>query len=88
MYKFKDGTVAGSGLTMIGALKNAVKECGLSLTDAVKMLTVNPAFLMGLGNKKGKIACGMDADIVIFDKEFDVKMTIINGRIVFRKTGF
>ena len=88
VYKFNDGTIAGSSLTMICALKNAVKECGLSLIDAVRMLTVNPAMLMGVGKNKGKIACGMDADIVIFDKEFDVKMTIVNGDIAFRKIGF
>ena len=85
IYRFKDGRIAGSDLTMIGALENAVKECGLPLADAVKMLTVNPALLMRVGKTKGKIACGMDADIVIFDKEFDVKATIINGKIVYRK---
>ena len=88
VYKFKSGTIAGSSLTTIDALENSVKECGLSLTDAVKMLTVNPAKLLHIERRKGKIAVGMDADIVIFDKDFTVKTTIINGNIIYRQKGF
>ena len=84
-YRFKDGRLAGSSLTMIGALKNAVKSANLSLQDALKTITLNPAKLLGIERRKGSIAAGKDADIVIFDKEFDVKMTMIRGRIAFAK---
>ncbi len=84
VYRLKNGTIAGSSLTMIGALKNSVKECGISLVDAVKMLTVNPAGFFGVAGRKGKIAAGMDADIVMFDRSFDVKLTMINGNIAYR----
>lgn len=82
VYKFKDGTIAGSALTMIGALKNCVEGCGIPLADAVKMMTANPARLLGINRHKGTIAPGMDADIVIFDKNFKVKKTIIGGEII------
>jgi N-acetylglucosamine-6-phosphate deacetylase len=84
-YRFADGRLAGSSLTMIGALKNAVKSFDLSLQEALNMITLNPARLLGVESKKGSIAAGKDADIVIFDKEFDVKMTMIRGRIAFVK---
>lgn len=84
IYRLKDGTIAGSALTMIGAVGNAVKDCGMDLIAAVKMATANPAKLLGLEKRKGMIAAGMDADLVIFDGDFKVKATIINGEIVYR----
>ena len=87
-YRFEDGRLAGSSLTMIQALKNAVRGCGFPLLDALKLITLNPAKLLGIEKKKGSIAAGKDADIVIFDKEFDVKMTMIRGKIAYCKRGF
>lgn len=84
-YRFEDGRLAGSSLTMIGAFKNAVKNCGIPLLDALRLITLNPAKLLGIEEKKGSIAAGKDADIAIFSKEFDVKMTMICGRIAFVK---
>jgi N-acetylglucosamine-6-phosphate deacetylase len=89
VYRFPDGRIAGSALTMAQAVKNAVRAGGLSVIDAVRCATLNPARLLGIENKKGSIAAGKDADIVLFDKCFNVKMTLIRGRIVYaeRKRG-
>jgi N-acetylglucosamine-6-phosphate deacetylase len=84
-YRFIDGKLAGSSLTMISALKNAVKNTNLSLFEALDTITMNPAKLLGIDKAKGSIAAGKDADIVIFSEEFDVKMTMIRGRIAFIK---
>jgi len=84
-YRLTDGRLAGSSLNMISALKNAVTGAGLPLQEALKLITLNPAQLLGVENKKGSIAVGKDADIVVFSKEFDVKMTMIRGRIAFIK---
>ncbi len=88
VYRLKNGTIAGSGLTMIGAVKNVVTCCGVSIIDAVKFAAENPARLLGVYKHKGSIARAKDADIVIFDKNFDVKMTIVRGKIMYRKRGF
>jgi len=88
VYRFKDGRIAGSSLTMIDALKNVVKYLKLSLLDAIKFVTINPAVVLGIQGKKGSIDIGKDADIVIFDKHFDVKLTMVRGKIVYRKKGF
>lgn len=84
-YRFEDGRLAGSALTMIRGLKNAVQGCGLNMVEAVRLITLNPARLLGIEDRKGSIDTGKDADIVIFDKEFEVKMTMIRGRIAYRK---
>ncbi|MCX5666676.1 MAG: N-acetylglucosamine-6-phosphate deacetylase [Candidatus Omnitrophica bacterium] len=84
-YRFKDGRLAGSSLTMIDALKNAIKSANLSLQEALNTITLNPAKLLGVEESKGSIVVGKDADIVVFSKEFDVKMTMIRGRIAFVK---
>ena len=51
--------------------------------DAVKMMTATPARIIGVNDRKGRIEIGLDADLVLFDKEIDIKMTIVNGRIVY-----
>ena len=84
-YRFSDGRLAGSSLTMIGALKNAIKSAGIPLIEALNTITINPARLLRVEDRKGSIAAGKDADITVFDDEFDVKMTMIRGRIAFIK---
>ncbi len=88
VYRLRDGTMAGSDLTMIDAIKNAVRFCGVDIRDAVAFATINPARLLGVDARKGAISRGKDADLVIFDKNFDVKVTIVRGRIVYQKRGF
>jgi N-acetylglucosamine-6-phosphate deacetylase len=84
VYRLGNGTIAGSALTAIKAVENCVKECGISVTEAVRMITLTPARLLGVDGNKGRIAEGMDADIVLFDKDFKVKLTMINGQVVYR----
>ena len=85
VYRLEDGTMAGSSLTMIDAMKNAVRAGGLSLPDAVRMATLNPAKVLGVDDRKGSLAPGKDADIVIFDDEFRVQMTVVNGKIAYQR---
>lgn len=86
-YRFPNGKLAGSSLTMIEAIKNAV-ACGLKLPEAVRFATLNPATFLGVQTRKGSIAAGKDADLVIFDEKFNIKMTIVRGKISYRKRGF
>ncbi|MEF9952119.1 MAG: amidohydrolase [Clostridium sp.] len=64
-----------------------VKE-GVSNEDALKMITINPAKILGIDKRVGSIEIGKDADIVIFDGDpldsrTNVKYTIIDGNIVY-----
>ena len=59
----------------------AVLNTEIPLTFAVRMLTETPAKIMRLTNK-GAIACGMDADLVIFDDVIQVNNVIARGKRV------
>jgi N-acetylglucosamine-6-phosphate deacetylase len=76
----KPGGLVGSGLTMDLAVKNAVKLLGLPLENAVAMASANPAKVLGLENKLGKIAKGYEANFSLFDKDFSVTACYINGK--------
>lgn len=77
-----DGTRAGSTLTQNRALKNLMKFTGLSLERVLPMLTENPAREMGFDDRKGFIADGMDADLVLLDGENDVAHVFARGKLV------
>jgi N-acetylglucosamine-6-phosphate deacetylase len=76
---------AGSVATADRLLRTMVFMADVPLTDAIKMLTTTPARIMGLSDTKGSLVAGKDADIVIFDSEINIGMTIIQGRIVYDK---
>jgi len=84
VYRLKDGTIAGSGLTMINAVKNAAEFGGIPVHEAVRMASENPARMLGL-NKKGRLKPGFDADITVFDSKYDVWLTMVGGRIVYKR---
>jgi len=75
----ENGTLAGSTLTMEAAVKNMVELVGVPLTDAVRMASLNGAKVLGLEHKKGILAVGKDADLVVLNRNFDVQMTIYEG---------
>ena len=74
---------AGSAATCNQLVRNMVHHVGISLLDAVKMATQNPATLIGEEAHKGKIAIGYDADLILFDENIDVKMCMVQGRLQF-----
>ncbi|MEN8228276.1 MAG: YjbQ family protein, partial [Bacteroidota bacterium] len=76
--------LAGSGLTMDQALRNAVKWLDISLHEAVKLVSTNPAEVIGLGHRKGKLDIGYDADFVVLDQQLNVNQTWIAGKQCFK----
>ena len=72
---------AGSIATADRLLRVAVKEAGISISDAVKMLTKTPADILGLPNK-GELAPCMDADIVAFDDDMQIKRVFAMGELI------
>jgi N-acetylglucosamine-6-phosphate deacetylase len=74
--------LAGSTLTMDRAVRNMVELVGASLQEAVMMATINPAKVLGVENRKGSIASGKDADLVILDEELNVCSTVVKGEVL------
>ncbi|MDR3695994.1 N-acetylglucosamine-6-phosphate deacetylase [Mucilaginibacter sp.] len=77
---------AGSVATTNKLVYNMITMAGVPLLEAVEMATATPAKIMKIENKKGTLAAGMDADIIIFDEDINIEMTIVKGRVVYRKT--
>lgn len=73
---------AGSVATMDRCLKVLCLDYGISLTDASVMLSGTPARLLRLGSTKGRIQNGMDADMVLVNREMAVTGVISNGKAV------
>jgi N-acetylglucosamine-6-phosphate deacetylase len=83
--KLKNGTLAGSVLTMDKAVKNLVTKVGISLLNAVQMASYNPAKCLGIDDKKGSLELYKDADIVILNKNLETELTMVAGKVVYRR---
>lgn len=81
--KLDSGWFAGTVLALNEAVVNFKRNCNLSMADAVKPATKNPAQLMGIYGQKGIIAPGADADFVLIDEDINVYRTLIAGETVF-----
>jgi len=81
----RDGTLAGSTLTVDRAVKNFMEFTGLSLPEAVRTASLNPAKLLRMDERKGSIEEGKDADIIIFDEKLAIHYTIIGGEPVYSR---
>lgn len=77
------GALAGSGLTMDRAFRNAVKLLEVDIPQAAAMASSNPARVLGLQDSKGIIMEGHDADMVLLDRELKVIRCWVGGRCCF-----
>lgn len=84
--KLPDRTAfAGSVATADLLVRNMVQLAGVPLLHAVQMITSTPANICKIGNRKGSLTAGKDADVVIFDEQITIQATIINGKIISKK---
>ena len=77
----KDETIAGSALTMIRGVRNLVEDMKIPLDDALRMASCNPATVISRQIETGYIMPGRDADIVVFDEDYNIKITMVRGEI-------
>ena len=78
----EDGTLAGSVLDQLSAARWMRQTVGCDLQDVVRMCSVNPARLLGVADRKGAIAVGMDADIVLVDANLQWLGTVCRGESI------
>ena len=83
-YRKASGMLAGSRLTMIEAVRNAVLLGSVPLVDAVRMAAGNPAQLIG-SRDVGELSAGKRADLVVFDERFRVDCTLVGGKVVYQR---
>ena len=83
--KLPDRTAfAGSIATADRLVRSMINLADVSLEDTIKMISATPARILGVLDKKGTLTAGKDADIIIFDDNINISMTMINGRIVYQ----
>ncbi len=79
--RLEDGTVAGSVLHLNKGVWNVYTNSDIPLYECVNCASLNPAAVIGLDKTKGSLETGKDADIIITDGDFEIKKTIIAGKI-------
>lgn len=77
----KDGTIAGSVATMNRCVKIFWENTGAQLPQIIEMVTKTPAEELSLYEERGSLESGKRADVVIFDEDVQVKVTIIGGKV-------
>lgn len=82
-----DGTLAGSILTLDAALRNLIAFTGCTLGAALATITTTPAALLGLSQRRGRLAPGLTADMVLLTPDLHVSKTIVGGRVIYDGAG-
>jgi N-acetylglucosamine-6-phosphate deacetylase len=78
-----DGTIAGSSLTMIRGVQTLV-EIGVPVDDALRMASCNPAMVISKHIETGYLLPGRKGDVVMFSKDYQVKLTIVDGTVKYQ----
>jgi N-acetylglucosamine-6-phosphate deacetylase len=76
-------SLAGSALTPLDALRNAVRLFGKDWATASRVCSLNPARLLGLN--KGEIVVGRDADLIVLDERLELLATVVAGQVVYTR---
>jgi N-acetylglucosamine-6-phosphate deacetylase len=74
-----NGTLSGSIITMLDAVRNCVKYCQIPLSDALNMASLHPAKVISQQDKLGKIAVGMKADLLILNEQLALEKVFVSG---------
>jgi len=80
-----NGTIAGSSLTLNRAIKFMVEQAGARITEAVRMASLNGAKVVNLQHNSGILAVGKSADLVVLGEDYEVDITIMEGKVVYKR---
>lgn len=83
-FTLPDGTLSGSKLTLLKAIKNCVEHAKIPLDEALRMASTYPSMVMNLSDR-GKIEPGLKANLTIFSEVYQPKYTVLNGEVVNKK---
>ncbi|PKK36667.1 N-acetylglucosamine-6-phosphate deacetylase [Siphonobacter sp. SORGH_AS_0500] len=72
-FEDENGTLSGSSLTLIEAVKNCVNEVGIPLEEALRMASLYPAQIIGKDHTLGRLGAGYEASFILFDQNFQMK---------------
>lgn len=86
-FTLPDGTLSGSKLTLLEAVKNCVQHCGIPLAEALRMASLYPANLLGRKDL-GRLETGAKANVLVFDGTFGVKEVYLEGKAQLQQRSF
>jgi N-acetylglucosamine-6-phosphate deacetylase len=75
---------AGSVATADRLVRTMLQQIGTPLAETIRMITSTPARIMGIEKTKGSLTKGKDADVVIFDGNIRIYMTMVNGNVIYQ----
>ena len=78
-YTLPDGTLSGSSLTMLRAVRNGVEKAGFPLPEALRMASLYPAAVLGESELRGCIRPGAFADLILLDDQLNLLQVIVDG---------
>ncbi|MBI1781966.1 MAG: N-acetylglucosamine-6-phosphate deacetylase [Sphingobacteriales bacterium] len=81
-YIMPDGTLSGSSLTMLQAVKNCIQYADISLEEALKMASLYPAIVLGIDQQKGRIEKKYDADFLVLDEALNLQAIYRAGELI------
>ena len=84
-YLADTNNLAGSTLSFNRSIRNVIELAGVSEVSAINASTINPAKVLKLDHKKGRIRANYDADLVILDREYDVLETYVLGKSAYKR---
>lgn len=79
--RLEDGGLAGSVVPLNKAVMTFFENTSATLNEAIQMASYNPASSLGISYRKGSIEVGKDADLIIFDEDFEIKKVFIEGKL-------
>ncbi len=80
LARYLDGTLIGSTMTLGNIVKNYMLFTNCDLREAIETVTINPARILGIDDRKGSLEEGKDADIVLIDDDFTICHTLVEGK--------
>jgi N-acetylglucosamine-6-phosphate deacetylase len=82
--RYLDGTLIGSTMSLLEIVVKFMEFTGCSFTTAIDTATAVPAKLLGIDDRKGSLAPGKDADIILINDDHSLHATIVEGTLAYR----
>ena len=83
VHECETGGRFGSCVTQVEEFANLVGKVGISHVDAAQMCALTPARILGVESRKGSVAAGKDADLVVADRDsYEIRAIYVRGRLV------
>ncbi|MGO1368431.1 N-acetylglucosamine-6-phosphate deacetylase [Senegalia sp. (in: firmicutes)] len=81
----ENGSLAGSTLKIKNGVKNIKEATGINLYEAIRLASIIPAKAMNMDDQIGSIKKGKRANITVIDDDFNIYMTIVDGKVVYER---